>query len=319
MALDVRVVREGVIAGLIGAAAVAVWFLLFDAIQGVPLRTPAVLWATLVQRLPSPAGVAPAMGPVLGYTAIHVAAFVLFGVVTAVLVAAAEREPPMLLVLLIFFAAFEVFFLALVTFLARPILGLLAWWAILIGNFLAAVSMLGYFVFWHRGLARTLLGRWVEVIREGTVAGAIGALTVAVWFLAYDTMKGRPFSTPALLGLALFEGLRQPQLLEVRLDVVLGYTVLHFAAFALFGVVVAALLMAAEWEPRVLLGLFIIFLCFELFFLGFVSALDEALVGALGWWNVAIANLLAAVAMLIYFFFGHRSLGARLLERWTED
>lgn len=320
MALEVRVVREGAIAGLIGAATVAAWFLLFDAIQGAPLRTPVVLWVTLVQRLPSPAGVAPAIGPVLGYTAIHVGAFVLFGMVAAMLVAAAEREPPMLLVLLIFFAAFEVFFLALVTFLARPILGLVAWWAILIGNFLAAVSMLTYFFFGHRALGRTLLGRWVDVFREGVVAGLLGALTVALWFLVYDTMRGRPFWTPALLGAALFERLRQPVLLQTApLDLVLGYTVIHFTAFALFGILVAALLMAAEWEPRVLLGLFILFLCFELFFLGFVSALDEALVGALGWWNIAIANLCAAVAMLTYFFFGHRSLGTRLLERWTED
>jgi len=95
--------------------------------------------------------------------------------------------------------------------------------------------------------------------------------------------------------------------------------VLHFTAFAVFGVIAAALLVAAEREPRILLGLFIFFWCFELFFLGVLSALDEALVGALLWWNVAIANLLAAVAMLTYFFLGHRSLGARLFERWTED
>jgi hypothetical protein len=34
---------------------------------------------------------------------------------------------------------------------------------------------------------------------------------------------------------------------------------------------------------------------------------------------VAIGNLLASVAMITYFFLGHRSLGTRLLERWTED
>ena len=50
---------------------------------------------------------------------------------------------------------------------------------------------------------------------------------------------------------------------------------------------------AAEREPRLLLGLFILFACFEVFFLGFVSVLDEALVGALLWWNVAIGNILA--------------------------
>lgn len=320
MALEARVVREGVVAGLVGAAVVAVWFLAVDLFQGTPLQTPAVLWAGLFQRVLNPMAVVPSVGAVLAYTVVHVVAFALFGIVAALLLAAAEGEPAMLLALLIFFAAFEVFFLALVTFLARPILGILAWWEILIGNFVAATAMLGFFYTRHRALAQAVLGRGTRVIREGVTAGLLGAAVVAVWFLFYDTLKfWTPLRTPALLGAAVFEGLRDPSRLEVRLDLVLGYTVLHFAVFAAFGILVAALLVAAEREPRVLLGLFMLFWCFELFFLGVVSALDEALVGALLWWNVAIANLLAAASMLFYFFLGHRSLGARLLERWSED
>ncbi len=319
MSSGARIVREGAVAGLIGAATVAVWFLVFDVIQGRPLETPAILWAGLVRGTATGAAVSPGLGPVVAYTILHVLAFLAFGIVASALVAGAEREPAMLLALLIFFAAFEVFFLALVTFLARPVLGLIAWWAILIGNLLAAVSMLGYFFLGHRPLAQTLAGRTLAVIREGVTAGLVGAAVVAAWFLIYDTLRGQPLRTPALLGSALFEALRDPKLLQVRLDLVLGYTVLHFAAFAAFGVIAAALITAAEKEPRILLGLFILFWCLELFFLGFVSAVDEALVGALLWWNIAIANLLAAAAMLTYFFLGHRSLGARLLERWSED
>jgi hypothetical protein len=322
MGLEGRVVREGIIAGLIGAAVVAVWFLVVDLVQGAPLQTPAVLWTVIFQGARDPAGIPIAVGAVLGYTIVHGLAFMAFGLVAAALVDGAEREPAMLLALLIFFAAFEVFFLALVAFLAQPALVIVNWWKIPIGNLLASVSMLAFFFRRHRPLARTLLGRWVDVMREGALAGMIGGAVVAVWFLVYDTLFKAPFLTPALLGAALFEGLRNPQLLSMRpadLDVVLGYTVLHFVAFAVFGMIAAALLVAAEREPRVLLGLFILFWCFELFFLGFVSALDTALVGALGWWNVAIANLLAATSMLTYFFLGHRALGARLFERWSED
>jgi hypothetical protein len=319
MSGDTRIVREGIVAGLIGAAAVAAWFLVFDLIQRTPFQTPAVLWQGLVRGAVPTGAVSAGVGPVLGYTVIHVLAFAAFGIVAAALVAGAEREPAMLLALLIFFAAFEVFFLALVTFLARPVLGLVAWWAILIGNFFAALSMLGYFFRRHRALAETLGGQWIAVTREGVVAGLIGGGVVVVWFLIYDTLHDQRLRTPALLGSALFEGLRDPAAVQVHLDVVLGYTVLHFAAFAAFGILAAALITMAEREPRILLGLFILFCCFELFFLGLVSALDEALVGALMWWNIAIANLLAAAAMLTYFFLGHRSLGSRLLERWSED
>jgi hypothetical protein len=319
MSDDARIVREGIVAGLIGAAAVAAWFLVFDLIQRTPLQTPAVLWQGLVRGAVPSGAVSAGVGPVLGYTIIHVLAFAAFGIVAAALVAGAEREPAMLLALLIFFAAFEVFFLALVTFLARPVLGLIAWWAILIGNFFATLSMLGYFFRRHRALAETLGGRWIAVAREGVVGGLIGGGVVVVWFLIYDALHGQRLRTPALLGSTLFEGLRDPAAVQVHLNVVLGYTVLHFAAFAAFGILAAAVITMAEREPRILLGLFILFLCFELFFLGFVSALDEALVGALMWWNIAVANLLAAAAMLTYFFLGHRSLGARLLERWSED
>jgi hypothetical protein len=323
MALPDRVVKEGVVGGLIGATVVAVWFLLFDLVQRAPLRTPALLgrllWALLSgQGAPDPhMGIA--LGPVVGYTILHGVAFVVVGLIAALLIHGAEREPAMLLALLIFLAAFEVFFLALIVFLAQPVLGVLAWWAILIGNFLAVAAMLPYFLVWHRRLAGTLVGRWVGVIHEGIIGGCVGAAVVAVWFLAYDTLKFQPFRTPALLGAAIFEGLRDPKTLVIQADLVLGYTVLHFAAFAVFGILVASVLVAAEREPRLLLGLLILFLCFEVVFLGIVSALDEALVDALLWWNIAIGNLLAAVAMLLYFFLGHRSLGARLLERWSED
>jgi hypothetical protein len=317
--LQGRIVREGVVAGLIGAAAVALLFLVLDVLNGVPLQTPAILGAVIFQGARDPYAVAIAASPIVGYSILHGLAFVVVGLIAAFLLAAAEREPAMLLALLIFFVAFEVFFLALIAFLAFPVLGVLAWWEILVGNFLASVSMLTYFFLRHRALARTLLGRWVDVVREGVTAGLVGAAVVAVWFLVYDTIRFQPLRTPALLGAAVFEGLRDPARLIIRLDVVLGYTVLHFAAFGVFGVVAAALLLVAEREPRILLALFVLFLCFQIFFLGFLSALDEVLVGALLWWNVAIGNLLASVVMVTYFFLGHRSLGVRLVERWTHE
>jgi MFS family permease len=316
---DGRVAREGVVAGLIGAATVALLILVFDVAGGVPLQTPAILGSFIFHGVRDPHAVTISAGAVAGYTVVHGVAFLVVGVIAAFLVAGAEREPAMVLALLIFFAAFEVFFLALIAFLALPILGVLAWWEILAGNFVAAVSMLYYFYRRHRGLVQGLMGRWVDVVREGVAAGFLGGAVVAVWFLVYDSVKLRPLRTPSLLGSALLQGLRDPNRLAPQLDVVVGYTVFHFTVFALFGVMVAALLLAAEREPRVLLVLFVLFLCFQLFFFGFLQALDVHLEGALPWWNIAIGNLLASVAMVTYFFLGHRSLGAQLLERWTED
>ena len=47
-------------------------------------------------------------------------------------------------------------------------------------------------------------------LREGIIAGFIGAAIVAVWFLIYDAARGRPFRTPALLGAATFQGVADP-------------------------------------------------------------------------------------------------------------
>jgi hypothetical protein len=319
MAHDGRIVREGVVAGLIGATAVALLILIFDIAGGAPFQSPAILGSAILRGIRDPNLATVSAGPVLGYTIVHGLGFIAVGLIAAFLVAVAEREPPMVLALLIFFAAFEVFFLALIAFWALPVLGVLAWWEILAGNLVASTAMLYYFHRRHPGLTRSLIGRWVDVLREGIVAGILGGAVVAVWFLLYDAVRLRPLHTPALLGATVLQGLRDPEHLIPRLDVVVGYTVFHFAVFALFGIGVATLLHAAEREPRILLGLFILFLCFQVFFFGFLEALDVHLAGVLPWWNVAIGNLLASVTMIMYFFLGHRSLGTRLLERWTED
>jgi hypothetical protein len=46
-----RVMREGATVGMLGASAVAVWFLLVDAMAGEPFRTPALL-ARIIRELP---------------------------------------------------------------------------------------------------------------------------------------------------------------------------------------------------------------------------------------------------------------------------
>ena len=47
-------------------------------------------------------------------------------------------------------------------------------------------------------------------LREGIIAGLIGAAIVAAWFLVYDAARGQPLRTPALLGAAALQGLRDP-------------------------------------------------------------------------------------------------------------
>ena len=299
-------------AGLIGAAVVAVWFLAFDILRGRPFLTPGLLGAAVFQGVTNPAGVEPTFGNVLGYTIVHGLAFVAFGVVAASLMAVSEREPALFLAFVILFASFEVFVFGLVGALGKSMLGALVWWAILVGNLLASVAMLWYFFRAHRALPRTLIGSWGRVLREGVVAGLLGAAVVALWFLAIDWIQGEPLRTPTLLGTGL---LRQSD----PVTALVSYTIVHGIAFALFGIVGALLIAGAERQPLFVFALVIFFTAFEVFFIGGVLIAAKWVLDELAGWTIFLGNLLATAAILGYFIKGHRALARRLTAAWAED
>src|SRR6267378_4117626 len=138
-----RILREGFIAGCIGAAVVAAWFLIVDTINGQPFFTPNMLGGAVVGGTHDAVVIEPAR--VFGYTMIHVSAFVVVGVIAAALAAEVEYAPSTLFLVIVGFCFFEVGFYILVALLAKPLLGYLAWWSVAIGNGLAALGM-GYFL-----------------------------------------------------------------------------------------------------------------------------------------------------------------------------
>lgn len=309
---ETSVLREGIVAGCIGAAVVAVWFLVFDLARGTPLLTPALLGNLVFYGVNNPTGLQISAGPILGYTLLHGLAFIAFGVVAAALMAASEREPALVIAVVILFACFEVFFLAVQGALGHSLVGALVGWSVLIGNFLAAAAMLGYFLSRHQTLPRLLVGTWWDVLREGTIAGLIGAAVVALWFLAIDTIHGEPLRTPTLLGRGLLKILAGPHPVAI-------YTVVHGAAFILFGIVAAALIAGAERAPMFLFAVVILFTAFEVFFFGAVIIGAKWVLNELAGWTIFVGNLLASAAMLAYFFHAHRALAHRLTEAFDED
>ncbi len=301
-----RYLREGIIAGLIGAAIVAAWFLIYDAARGQPLRTPAMLGAAAFQGMRDPSAVTITPGLVAQYTVLHGVVFALFGILIAYLIVSAQSQPSRLLLVFIALMSFEVAFLAILTWWAHPVVTALGWWTILVANALAAGGMLVYFFVGYRSLGRTLLGPWTRIAREGLVSGLLGAAAVAVWFLLYDIAAGVPFRTPALLDAVLFHGLRDPSVLVITMPRVLEYTALHGLAFVFFGWVAAALLALADREPRVLFVFIMLFCCFEVFTFAMITTLAHWLLDTISWWTILAGNLLAAGVMLGFFLRGHR-------------
>ena len=312
-----RIVIDGAVAGIIGAVVVALWFLIFDTIRGHPLETPALLAATILHGT-HPAQVHHAIGLLtLEYSLIHFAAFIAFGIAGGLLLETCETESSLLFSLAIFFAAFEVFFIAVVLFLGPNVMAELTWWGIIVGNLLATTAMLSYFFWRHPALAWNLLGAWIGVAREGVTAGLVGAIVVALWFMGYDLASGNSFHTPAILGAMVFQNASVTDGIKATLPLVLGYTILHFFAFVTFGVALAILLAASEWEPFMALGAMLLLAVFEVFFVGFVSLVDQSALEVLGWWKIVAGNILALIAMTTYFIRSHRGLGVKLVERWA--
>ena len=301
-----RYLREGIIAGLIGAAIVAAWFLIYDAARGQPLRTPAMLGAATLQGMRDPSAITVTPGLVAQYTVLHGVVFALFGVLIAYLIVSAQTQPSRLLMVFIALMSFEVAFLAVLMWWAHPVVTALGWWAILLANALAAGGMLVYFFVGYRSLGRTLLGPWTRIAREGLVSGLLGAAAVAVWFLLYDLAAGVPLRTPALLDAVLFHGLRDPSGLVITMPRVAEYTALHGLAFVVFGWIAAGLLALADREPRLLFAFIMLFCCFEVFTFVMIEALAQWLLESIAWWTILAGNFLAAGVMLGFFLRGHR-------------
>jgi hypothetical protein len=135
------------------------------------------------------------------------------------------------------------------------------------------------------------------VLFEGSLVGITGAIVVALWFLVQDLAVGQPLRTPALLGAALFDGVRDPAVVSVTPRLVVGYTLVHLALYIAFGLAAAGLFALAELQPRVLFPMFMLVCCLTVGFLAMVTFIAQWLSDAHAPWAVLAGNVLGAAAM----------------------
>jgi hypothetical protein len=160
-----------------------------------------------------------------------------------------------------------------------------------------------------------------STIREGVIAGALGALAVALWFLLVDGIAGRALHTPALLGALV---LRTPDPIAAsegpkRLMFAALYTPIHFFLFALFGVLVMFLMHRAKKQPSLLMLALMLFAVFEVGFTGVVAFLEQTALGDLAWYQVAIGNLIAVIVMGWYVWRRHPDVPAIWSRRLDDN
>jgi len=135
-----------------------------------------------------------------------------------------------------------------------------------------------------------------HTVGEGLLVGALGAATVALWFMFVDIVAGEPFNTPIVLGNGLL-GLLGVSGVGV-MTALISYSVFHYLAFAAVGILAAFSTHLSVRTP-VFLALFVpLFMTFQLGFYGITAAFAVTdFLGAMAWYQIAIGNLLATAVM----------------------
>ena len=144
MAQANRTIREGLVVGLIGYFAVAVFYAIFDilAARGA-LHTVNILGQAIFRGLRDPGVLGMPMQTdmtaIVWYSVLHLVVSLLIGLIVTGLVAYSEREPAKSsLVLFVLVAGFVVtiFGIGLMTGGMRPVL---PWWSIVVANVVAVI------------------------------------------------------------------------------------------------------------------------------------------------------------------------------------
>jgi hypothetical protein len=139
-----------------------------------------------------------------------------------------------------------------------------------------------------------------RTVREGITVGLIGYAAVALFYTGFDLLASRgTLYTVDLLGRTMFQGLRDPAVLQFPLErdvtAILLYNAFHFAVALAVGLFVTFLARSAERSParRSMVQLVIVAGFFVT--VAVVGMLSAPIRPVLPWWSIVVANALAAL------------------------
>ena len=148
--------REGVVTGVVGASAVAALFLGRDLMLGMPLLTPSVLGQVILQGAAVPVTDRALPGPALAYTGLHLAVFLVFGLLLAGFARVATTQPSLRFAVVMLFIFFEFFFTGLSFRFFEVTQALFPLSLVLVANLAAGAAMAAYLWRHHPALRRAV-------------------------------------------------------------------------------------------------------------------------------------------------------------------
>ena len=303
-------VVDGAIGGILAGTVVAAWFFILDVSTGAPFHTPRVLAAALLGHESSLA----TARLVAVYTLLHLGVFAVLGIGGAWLMRATGEVPRVLTGALFGIGALSATHYGGLLLLGVPVLTLLPPLQVLAANLVGGVVMMLYI---HRATREDVpfgpaMLKYHPLLADGVVTGAIGAATIAIWFLVVDSLAGRPLYTPAALGSALLLGAQIPAEVQLTPGVIAAYTLVHVVAFLLVGVGIEWAARQLERFPSFWLVSLMAAIVLDVLFIGIVGSLALWVLGAVGLGVVVVANLLAVAAMGYRVWLARPELRARL-------
>ncbi len=135
------ILGDGFYSGAVGAAVVALFFLVLDTVRHEPFYTPSLMAGALLGGTAPAAGAPVNLGLVALFTLAHGGAFIAFGIACAWVLARLPRPPEPPLVALACFLGLELSFLVAARILVPGVGGEIGHGAIAGANALAAVGM----------------------------------------------------------------------------------------------------------------------------------------------------------------------------------
>ena len=139
-----------------------------------------------------------------------------------------------------------------------------------------------------------------RTVRDGLIVGLIGYFSVAALYGVFDLSAARgAFYTVDLLGKSVFEGLRDPAVLglpmQLDMTAIVQYSGLHLLISLIIGLIVTGLIEHAEQQPAhasmilfTIVGGFVVTIAA-------VGLLTIPMRPVLPWWSIVVANTIAVL------------------------
>ncbi len=287
--VNAKVLVRGLVAGVIGATVIAIFFFVLDLVQGTPFATPGFMAEALLDT-PGAAGV-PA------YTVLHYTSFLVMGMTTAWALHRLDVNAPLPIGLALGGMLFAFIFYGAVLLNGADVISFVGWPSALVANLLAGIAMVLYCEQARGREGPTAIGRVISIpwFREGLLLGLSTATVVAFWMLVVDVLTGTPFFTAGALGSGMILGASSVAEIEINAATVLGYGLYHVLIFTAITIVVAFGASRAEEAPSVLAAGILLFAVFEALTVGLIALVANYLLGATAWWGILGGNLLGAL------------------------